>query len=179
MKHLKIPPPKQSIEVIWAYIFPKCANVRKKILVGCFYSPPILGKNGPLVEHLSEVVQMELTKSPDLVIFILGDRNRIDMESLSFVDHSLKQIVTKPTRKKNILEVLLTNSSESYFEPQIIPPIQPDVPGNGVPSDHDGVIVYPKTSTKRVSDKAKKIKIRTFPESKQKLFGQLLAEQNW
>ena len=56
----------------------------------------------------------------------MGDRNKIPMESLQLIEHSLRQVVNKPTRKKNILDMILTNAANSNFEPEILPPIEPD-----------------------------------------------------
>ena len=63
------------------------------------------------------------------------------MKDLCNIDSSLKQVVKKPTRKKNILDVILTNLHSFYQEPEIIPAIEPDVIGKGEPSDHSGVLM--------------------------------------
>ena len=65
------------------------------------------------------------------------------MRDLTHIEDSLKQIVTKPTRGKNILDVELTNLPRCFLEPVIIPPVQPDNDGHGKASDHDGVLVTP------------------------------------
>ena len=58
----------------------------------------------------------------------------IHMKDLKGIDPQLKQIVTKPTRGKNILDVILTNLNDFYQEPIIVRLVQPDVSGCGASS---------------------------------------------
>ena len=102
------------------------------------------------------------------------------MDSFDMIDSSMKQIVTKPTRGKNILDVILTNVHHEYFTLKIIPPFAPDDSCKGVPSDHEGVIVHPKVSEVRRPMEVKiKTKIRPLPPSKMNIFGSILASQSW
>ena len=154
----------KALEIIWASTYPKC-NPKSKTILCCFYSPPKSGKNHELVDHISDTIQSLLVKDPFSQILIFGDRNLIQMESLNAIDPCLRQIVTKPTRGKNILDVILTNIHEKYFQPLIIDAILPDNTCHGVPSDHKGVIIHPNISNvKRIRSPPKKIWIRPIPE---------------
>ena len=144
MKKANIEIPK-GIEILWIVASSKMPKCDFKILVGVFYSPPLQGKNVKLVEHISDVIHTQLTKFPSLPILVLGDKNKIDMNSLCKIDPSFSQIVTKPTRGKNILDIILLNTPKRYFSPLIVPPILPDHPDHGVPSDTQGVIIHPKS----------------------------------
>ena len=77
-------------------------------------------------------------------IIISGDKNEIDVSELLLIDPSLRQLVNKPTRGNNILDVILTNLGRYYCEPVIIPPVNPDNPARAVPSDHMGIIAKPR-----------------------------------
>ena len=70
--------------------------------------------------------------------------------------------------------------SSLYQEPIIIPPIQPDLAGHGVPSDHSGVLVLPDTNQR---DKVKTTKIvkyvRPMPESSLLNFGKEFVQLKW
>ena len=48
----------------------------------------------------------------------------------------MKQIVTQNTHKNKILDVIVTNMHALYGVPEIAPPVPPDDPACGVPSDH-------------------------------------------
>ena len=68
----------------------------------------------------------------------------MSMKDLADIDTSLKQIVDKPTRGSNILDIALTNLHSWYNEVVILPPLKPDIPNNGVQSDHHGILLKPK-----------------------------------
>ena len=82
---------------------------------------------------------------PKAGILISGDRNDLRIDRLLSVDKSLKQLVKNPTRGPNILTVLCSDLEVYYEEPIVVPPIGVDVPGRGVPSDHQGVVMNPRS----------------------------------
>ena len=83
---------------------------------------------------------------PNAAAVISGDRNDLSIERLKSVDRSLRQIVQHGTRGQNILTVVLTDLEIYYEEPIIVDPIDVDDPSKGgVPSDHNGVIVVPRS----------------------------------
>jgi hypothetical protein len=57
----------------------------------------------------------------------------------------LKQINVKPTRKGAILDVIMMNIFQHYNLPIIAPPLNPDNPDDGKPSDHSVPIAIPHT----------------------------------
>ena len=113
------------------------------IIVCCFYSPPRSRKNPSLLEHITLTLQSLLTTYPQAGLIISGDRNNIDIAALLQIDPSLRQTVNQNTKDQKILDVILSNLHRFYNVPEIVPPISPDVPGKGVPSDHCGVIATP------------------------------------
>ena len=107
-----------------------------------------------------------------------GDKNKMLIKDLLEIDSSLKQIVDKPTRGDNILDIVLTNVSSFYNPVEILPPLQPDRVGQGVESDHKGVLATPKAQS--VCKNIKMVKfIRTFPESAINTFGSEFVHVNW
>ena len=177
---LNIPLPR-SVEVVWGLLKPKVVvgNISTTI-VCCFYSPPRSKKNRILIDHLTVTLQSLLNTHPNAGVIISGDRNSIDISSLLSIDPSLRQTVRQATRGLNTLDVIVTNLSRYFNEPIIIPPIVPDRPGHGVPSDHSGVSATPNTSqgqptTRNITRK----KIRPLPESLIESFASKLAAQNF
>ena len=102
------------------------------------------------------------------------------ISALLSIDPSLRQTVTQPTRGKNILDVIVTNLARYYQEPVIVPPLVPDKPGHGVPSDHSGVCAVPITGRGSCAQRSimKKI-IRPLPASLIQSFEAKLAAQDF
>ena len=75
----------------------------------------------------------------------------------------------------------MTNMASLYAVPYVCPAVQVDVPGQGVPSDHDMAVALPLSEagagavtreyTTRVS--------RPLPESQIREFGQWISQENW
>ena len=88
-------------------------------------------------------------------------------------------MVMKPTHGFKVLDVILSNLHCFYDEPQIVPPVQPDNPNKGKPSDHSGVAATPLSNMKQ--QKCGKVKrfIRPLPESLIEVFGGKLANESW
>ena len=102
----------------------------------------------------------------------------------SLIENALpkcKQIVTKCTYKnKKIHDVILTNMSYLYAVPYVCPAVQVDVPGQGVPSDHDMAVAVPLAGagagavTREYTTRTS----RPMPESRVREFGQWITGEN-
>ena len=78
----------------------------------------------------------------------------------------LQQVVSTPTRKSSVLELLLTDLHTLYHPPTILPPLQVDSDKVGKDSDHDVVLFAPLTNQKFTNHRIKKtIKIRPILDS--------------
>ena len=170
-----------NIEVIWVLARPKAASAKfKKIILCSFYSPPRSRVRDKLKDHIIGTLQRLVVKYPDSGILIGGDRNKMDISALINNNLKLRQIVTQPTRKKEILDVLLTNLFPFYNSPVIIPPVQPDIPGQGVASDHSVPLCLPHTDPYNPPAREYRTIIsRPLPESKIRSFGQWLVAEQW
>ena len=88
--------------------------------------------------------------------------------------------MNQATIKQEILDVCITNLFPYYNAPLIIPPVQPDVPGQGVPSDHSVPLCIPHTDPHNPPAREYKTIIsRPLPESKVREFGQWLVDKTW
>ena len=153
---------------------------KSKIISCCFYSPPRSKLRSNLVDHISLTLQQLLSAHPDAGILISGDRNSLDIPTLLNIDPSLRQLVKKATRGQSILDIILSNLWRFYDEPEIVPPILPDNPNKGVPSDHSGVVATPHTNPNQPHLRSKIVKtIRPLPESLITVFGQNLENEDW
>ena len=136
-----------KLEVVWGLVRPKKSNAKvKEIIVAAFYSPPRSRKNNLLIDHLISTTHFLLTKYPNAGLVYGGDKNNLNISSILSGIPRLRQIVSKPTHKFKVLDVILTNLSQAYAVPIIVPPVSPDDPLHGVPSDHSVPLAYPLSS---------------------------------
>ena len=169
----------KSVEVVWGLLKPKSVTGKiSTIIVCCFYSPPRSRKNSALIDHLTVTLQSLLAIHCGAGVIISGDRNSIEIPALLSIDPALRQLVKVPTRGLKILDVILTDLARYYNDPIIIPPIIPDNPGVGVPSDHMGVFAAPNTSSFHVTSRTKVTKfIQPLPESLLPAFEEKITTQ--
>ena len=155
--NIEIPKP---IEVVWGLLRPKkVVGSMSKIILCSFYSPPNSKKNNLLIDHIT---------------FTL---NKL---KLLAIDPNFHQIVSLPTLNNKILDIVITDLHRFYVEPVIINPIEVDVLGKGVPSDHSGVFVPPLDSNNTSRGTTKEVKhVRPLPESDITLFGESIKSIDW
>ena len=127
----------KNLEVIWCLLKPKNPTCKYKKIIACsFYSPPDKKKNSKMADHLVSTLHMLYAKHPDSGIILGADRNSMDIRPVLSSGLRLRQVVDKPTRGGKILDVIIMNLSSYYNTPYIAPPICPDDPTRGKPSDH-------------------------------------------
>ena len=168
------------LEIVWALAKPRAEGAQFKRIVLCsFYSPPRSRLRNKLKDHIIGTLQILTTKYPDCGIHVGGDKTKMDVSSLLNTNLKLKQVVSLPTRKLEILDVLLTNLFPFYNAPVIIPPVQPDVPGQGVPSDHSVPLCVPHTDPSNPPTRLYKTVIsRPLLDSKICAFGQCITAES-
>ena len=131
-----------------------------------------------MFDHLVTTLQMLTTKYPDSGIIMGSDKNKMDIQPVINCGLKLKQVVDKPTRKGKILDIIIMNLYQYYNSPVIVPPIKPDHPNTGVPSDHD----VPVPHTDRYSRPTRSyptVTYRPLPDSSVRLFGQWVTQETW
>ena len=114
------------LELLWTEIIKDSSS----IMLGVFYRPP-----GSGYSPLSELHHSLLSIPDTQHIVLCGDFNlpgrQMDLLSDLLLDRSLTQLVTQPTRGKNILDLLLTNSPDMISQVDVV---------SGIPgSDHDAI----------------------------------------
>ena len=167
-----------NLEITWGILKPKEITGKiTKIIVCSFYCPPKSKKKTALINHLTFTLQSLRTTFPKAGVIISGDRNDMPIERLLSVDPLLKQTVVKGTRGPKILTVVLTDLHKYYEEPEIVKPIDVDDPTKGgVPSDHNGVVVTPRSDADKPIKRTKTMKtIRPIPATSLLNIGQVLS----
>ena len=136
----------EGIEAVWGLLKPKCGTAQfKKIIVCSFYSPPSKRKNSKMADHLVSTLHMLITKHPGSGIIMGADKNTMDIRPLLNCGLKLRQVVDRNTRQDKILSIIIMNTFQFYNSPIIAPPIKPDDPHSGKPSDHSVPVCTPHT----------------------------------
>ena len=171
----------KPLEVVWALMRPiNPTGEIKKIILCSFYSPPNSKKNIQLVDHISVTYHSLMMQHPKAATFISGDKNNLDERNILALNPMFHQIVSRNTRNNKILTILITDLPGFYHVPQVIPPVPVDVPGHGVPSDHNGVLAVPlSTACSQRNAEVRKVTIRPLPDSLVSKFGSILVKEDW
>ena len=126
------------------------------------------------------VLEKLRTDQPGAATIIAGDKNDLDVSDLLSFDPEFFQIVRKPTRKDNLLSVIIIDLRRFYIEPQIIDPIPVDDHKMGTPSDHNGVLAVPVNNIESKKRTSKEIKfVRPMPESAINEFRHSIESIDW
>ena len=171
----------QSLEVCWGLLKPKNPTGHIKCLIVCaFYLPPYSRKKTALVEHITLNYFSLKSQHPDSAFVCGGDKNDLNIQLLLNIDPSFRQIITKPTYKQSVLDVLVTDIGQYYMEPIIRPAVQPDNPANASPSDHR--IGFAKTNTSAsqpVKRESKTHTVRPLPDDAIVGFAGWVQHESW
>ena len=172
-----------AVEVVYGLLRPREVKIVagvKVFIVVAFYSPPKSRKKTILADHIVTTCQTLLTKYPNAGLIIGGDRNEMSVSPLIFGLPKLHQINQNSTCYGKVLDVLLTNLYDLYQVPKVVPPVNPDDPSQGVPSDHWTVVAKPLLNgSSNITNIYHTKTFRPLPESGVAKFGAWLESENW
>ena len=180
--NVAIPKP---LECMFALVKPVDKNVGKIqcFVAVCFYSPPKSKKNSELIDLITVEISRLCSQHSGCGVLICGDKNDLHIEKLLSGDPSLRQIVVHNTNKNKdkVLDVVMTDLHAGYQEPVLLPAVPVDQGRQGVPSDHAGVSVSPRTnlSTSRARPRRKTFEVQRMPASLVTEFGPVLMNEAW
>ena len=163
------------LECIWVSLRPFwMPRIFSTIVVCAIYYPGSNSNYAPpkedLILHIITGVQKLKTMYANPLFFIMGDFNDLPVDEIC-TTCQLKQIVNTATRKNAILDLILTNKTNTFYEiPKSLPKI-----GEG---DHFSLILKPQNYVKP-SDVKEYIRRRNFPDSAIIDFGRWLTQFSW
>ena len=120
-----------------------------------------------LLDSLTASCEYLMTVDPNCEIIIAGDVNQLRYKDL-LVLVSMSQMVKKPTREKNILDVFLTNTPYQWEKVKVFE--------SAIRPDHNMVIACPRTSAKA---KRSTIQFRNVREHRKNHMAYLLESHDW
>ena len=144
-----------------------------RILVGSIYVSPKSRHKAETINHIIETLHYARSLYNNDIHFLFGgDFNRLDISEILNSYGALKQFVSTPTRKNALLEILLTDLHPVFHPPTTIAPLQVDADKVGSDSDHNVVVMAPRTNSQYKAERVRKTKvIRPTPQSKIDDFG--------
>ena len=171
----------QSLETCWGLLKPKTPTGHIKCIIVCaFYLPPYSKKKSALIEHISLNYFTLKAQYPDSAFICGGDKNDLNIQLLLNIDPSFRQIVSSPTYRQAVLDVLVTDIGQYYKEPIIRPPVQPDNPATASPSDHRIAFAETKTcSIQPVIREARIQTVRPLPAEALSDFASWVQHESW
>lgn len=171
----------ENHEVTFALLKPKTNDSTSFSIIACaIYSVPRSRKKAKLIDFISTSYNCLKIDYPKAYFIAGGDVNDLKVSELVEISSAFKQIVTKPTRKKKTLNVIVTDLWKYFKEPEILPPQKPDVEGVGKPSDHSVPIAQPYLNTSEPRTKSYSLKtVRTISDPKMCLIGLWLQKEQF
>ena len=97
------------------------------------------------------------SKYPECGLILGADKNEMDIRPILNSGLRLRQVVDKSTRQGVILDIIIMNLSGLYKSAIIAPPLQPDNPNKGKPSDHSVPVCTPHTDRYKPAERDYKI----------------------
>ena len=171
----------QFLEVCWGLLkLKKPTGHIKTIIICAFYLPPYSKKKSAMVEHISLTYFALKSQYPNSAFICGGDKNDLNVNLLLNICPSFHQIVTKPTYKQAVLDILVTDIGQYYQEPTIRQAVQPDNPNTGSPSDLNIVFAEVNTcSTKPVKRETISHTVRPLPNDAIAGFASWVQHESW
>ena len=173
-----------GVEACWVLFTPKSANRKQqKVFKICVASVCVSPKSRNKVEaisHIIDTIHYINSLEQNVKYVVAGDMNHLPLEPIIDSYGALKSLVEVPTRKDSILEVILSDLHPFYHPPVTMKPLQVDKDKVGKDSDHDIVIMAPKSNVLFSAVRGKKvIKTRPLPASKIREFGCEITQKSW
>ena len=177
---VKIP---EGVEAVWALLTPKSSEIAqvKRILVGGIYISPRSLKKQETIEHIIATMHSVQSRFDDTIrFFISGDFNKVSIEDILESNGSLQQICSVATRKSATLELVITCMAKLLHPPTTLDPIKQDENTPGRPSDHNVLVVAPRSDLAFTKERQKtSIHMRPLPDSKIQEFMNEVSQHHW
>ena len=158
-----------SFEVLWLKLRPrKLPRGISSIVLAAIYHPPG-SDNLAMIDYLIDCLTRAEAMHSNCGIILMGDLNRLRTSSISRL-FKLKQLVSFPTRGERTLDVILTNISQFFVNPEKMAPF-------GL-SDHFTISLFPKIRNIN-TNRPRVVKSRDIRPSNKMALGRVLSTIDW
>ena len=111
---------------------------------------------------------------------ISGDFNKVNIEDIIESNGALQQVCNVATRNDSTLELVITDMATLLHPPTTLDPINQDKNTKGKPSDHNVIVVAPRTDVNfRIERHKRKVHLRPLPESKMSRYMRDMGSHVW
>ena len=173
----------EGIEAVWLVLTPRYKDIDtvKKILVGGVYISPRSQNKQATLDHIIQTMFLVQSRYESQIRFLIsGDFNRVNIQDVLDSNGALHQVCSVQTRNSTTLELVITDMATMFYEPTTLDPIQQDEHTKGKPSDHNVIIVAPRTDINfRMERQKRRITMRPQPKSKVGDFMCELGAHKW
>ena len=175
----------ENVEAVWSIFSPVAGCTQqlkvKRIAVASIYVSPRSQHKSETIDHIIETIHILRAKYDNEINFCIGgDLNHLPIADILECYGGLKQIVSVCTRMSATLSVVLTDLHSFFHPPTTLPPLQVDEDKKGEDSDHNIVVLAPKSNAQYKINRVKKtIRTRPIPESQLINFEKDLANFPW
>ena len=173
----------EGIEAVWIILTPKERGSPsvKKILVGGIYIAPRSLFKQETVDHIIQSMFCVQSRYDSQVRFLIsGDFNKVNIEDILESNGALQQVCNVATRNDSTLELVITDMATLLHPPTTLDPINQDKNTKGKPSDHNVIVVAPRTDVNfRIERHKRKVHLRPLPESKMSRYMRDMGSHVW
>ena len=173
----------EGVEAAWIILTPRSTEISsvKKILIGGIYIAPRSIHKQTTIEHIIETMHYVQSQYEEPICFLIGgDFNKVCIDDILESNGALHQVCSVATRNAATLELVITCMATLLHPPTTKDPFLQDPQSKGKPSDHNVIIVAPRTDIIfRVERQKKTIQMRPLPESKVADFMRELGSKHW
>ena len=160
----------ENVESVWVTVFPQCLLKQFTCLTfAAIYHPPDADQR-VLQSHITHAIDHIRQAHPQSGLMLCGDFNKFPDSHLTKLCQ-LKQIVTNPTRRNNILDKIYTKMDMLHRLPVVMPPL-----GS---SDHHVVTCEPTISSQFSTGDKVIVNTRVMGPNERAMFSMELRNFNW
>ena len=129
----------------------------KKILVRGVYILPHSQHKQDNIEHIIQTMFLVQSQHEFQVhYFVSSDFYQVNIENVLESNGALHQVCPVPTTKSSILELVITDMATMFYQPTTPDRFNQDKNSKGKPSDHNVIIVAPRTKISFKKERHKK-----------------------
>ena len=173
-----------GVEVVWVILSPKIQDPKSKIKRICFasvYISPRSKFKSETIAHLVESIHIIRAQYNNEIQFCCGgDYNKTPIGDLLDCLGTLQGVQKEPTRKNEVLDLIITDLHTSYLPTATLDPLTVDTGMKGVDSDHRMIIFAPvQNKNTTVRRKAKVILTRPILNKNIQECGKIISTHKW